>query len=842
MVFIRFHFLSFFFLFKVVHLLSVMSTQRARGLHWCTLYLLFSLSIYAISAQSFSWTDYSDYNCDILSSAFDVQYELTLDECKEYCLHTATSGAVDCRGVSWYQYLKQDVDNDPMRCYLLGKFCDLQSFHSSPTVTSFWSQNMTERSQCIDYPPLWEDNYADDCDDYSLYSFCENAFNQTDKAFILEHSDPIYNLNAFQTCCDCEGSMFAFQSDRDTLFIEPLWKPPHINDISTNTICQTYNKYTNIADLKSKWDMNAFLGICDYFMQKVKSKYGLIYSLSSNINENLQSEDYRTLQAFDCIRNSVFTVENTTFYLCDQFDLVHYPYVIDLSSQNVYLNGHFIDIDDIMQNVQSDLDAKIHQSECSISSMIQDNSNSNIMATLLCQYHTTSPTHYPSKNPTNYPSKNPTLIPTNYPSKNLIHYPSKNPTNDPAINPTVTPTKFPSSEPTVIPTQSQTLTTTKSPTFSPVDTRLGVCSELIENRLSINHFWYPIVGVWKGNLYIFTGSVYEKKTMYIGTIAVQPTDVNPLSIVSYSHDQCTPKMDDVAYRDTQPLSCGGSENCFTQTTRYLFMTPSAEDAYGFWLFIYDMLEKKFISPTCYEYHTTYSTFGSCLSNNNSHIFISGGDSYNMVSYNGDIPFLQIYNTQTDDWNQGNSMNIARFGHGCSMVLGYKYLYVFGGADADQSNTESIERYTLQKDEWTFVSNVTLPQNSGSGYVAYLNAHDGNIHVISKKKRAELMYVFCTDSETFCERTEYGNVDNGAITQYHYTADTTFVLNIQRPAMIACKLSSNGIPYVQPDYVSTYFETCNDRYKWTYDCVEDGQKTHLIVISCILTILDVVSLY
>eukprot|EP01083_Nonionella_stella_P101034 285878_1 len=821
-----------------------------------SIYLMFTFSV-AISTQSILWIDHTSYNCDVLSSAFDVKYELTLSECKEYCLSLNADTEGKCRGVSWYQYLKQDVNNDPMRCYLLDTFCDLQPFSVSPTITSFWTQDTKERSECIDYPSLWTDKYSDDCEYYSFSGVCQTA----PESWILEHTDPVYNLNAFESCCDCGGSMFAFQADRDTLFIEPLWKPSTVNDITRNMICQSYHENTNIAvHLTSKWDMNSFLGICDYFMQKVQDKYASIYAVSSNTNEDVQSEHYQTLQEFDCTSSSIFT----TFYLCDQFDFVNYPYVIDLSSQAVYLNAYFVDITDAMQNIQG---TKIYKSECKMSTMLQDNANSDMMATLVCQYKTASPTDYPSPNPTKPPQSGPTSKPTPRPTPLPVppptHKPTRSPTPSPSVRPSASPTlrptqrptrpptprpspqptPSPTRKPTGPPTRAPTPSPTPSPTFSPIKDAVQKCSS--EGHI-VDYFSYGMVGVYNYKLYIFkgyTGNAYWSQVMYIGLVFGDTME---------SHPQCSPRITGVEYDEYSPLSCGGNENCFIQTGRHLYITPSADDEYGFWLLIYDFSEKKFISPNCYNYLTRYSTFGSCLSHNNSHLFLTGGYEYNKTH-----DHLQIYGTETNEWTQGNTLNYARFKHGCSVTLDYKYLYVFGGSMSKSAGTwnyvsvRSIERYALQDDQWTLLLGETMmvfgPLSGANfdGYIAYLNVHDENIHVISKAPSASKLYVFCTNSERFCDSNSYGNIANGAIVSYHYSPWTTYLLNIQqsdttgdyKANMKECTLGGSN-SYDKPEDVVTYFETCDDDEKWTYECVESGQEKRVIVISVILMLISV----
>ena len=158
-----------------------------------------------ISSASYIWTDYENYRCDLSISAFDIRYQLSLTECQAAC-----TNSTDCKGISWYEYLKQDVDNDPSRCYLLDKIYDLELFTLAPTTTSFWYNDISSDIECINYPYSWTDRYGDDCDIYENFAVCDNAFNDSSKEYIVNEPDSTYNLNAFQTCCSCAGSMYEY--------------------------------------------------------------------------------------------------------------------------------------------------------------------------------------------------------------------------------------------------------------------------------------------------------------------------------------------------------------------------------------------------------------------------------------------------------------------------------------------------------------------------------------------------------------------------------------------------------------------------------------------------------
>eukprot|EP01084_Bolivina_argentea_P078689 142817_1 len=397
-------------------------------------YTLFStillMHINLITSNNDIWQDYFAYDCDLTTSAFQVQYLLNLPECKNTC-STTTS----CKGIVWYEYLKQDVPTEPSRCYLLNKICELRSYIASPAYTSFWYKNISLDTDCINYPMLWSDRYADDCNYYSKYRVCNNAFNDSIKTFILTDYDSVYNFNAFQVCCSCDGSIFEYKPHEIRFVLESIWKPSHQFNIIDNMVCQTYNQHITSKkyNLQNKWNINIFLGICNHLTTKAQNKFRNIYSIADTQFENLQSMDYKQLNSFDCINDLFFIDKMITFYVCNDMDHTNFPYIIDIRNDNytVYLNGYFININDFISNVKNN--EIIFENQCNIESLISNNNQSNILGSLLCEFNTDSPTHFPTIEPTKFPttsepSFDPTMTPTNAPTFTPTGYPSDSPT------------------------------------------------------------------------------------------------------------------------------------------------------------------------------------------------------------------------------------------------------------------------------------------------------------------------------------------------------------------------------------------------------------------------------
>eukprot|EP01083_Nonionella_stella_P001048 3029_1 len=359
--------------------------------------LLAIVNLLSLQSLEFVWRQYQNYGSD-LSFAYHIEYELSLSQCFDLCTNDSSS----CMGITWYadNDLKRLFANAPSRCYLLRTIYDLKQELSTLTpITAVWYTNITQET-CIDYPYDWADEWGDTCSNYRSSNVCDNAFNDSSKEYILENADNRrYDLHAFQTCCDCSGSLYEYGFFQ----IEAIWKPPYINSIDNIMVCQSYNQSSQFT-IDSKLSLHEFIGICDFSTSQNYAKYDIIYSLSSNENEDIE------LAEFDCVDNNVFIDSVNEYYICDQFDHNSYPYILDidpLNSQNytAYVNSYLVDTD----NLQTNNNIR-HKTKCNIDSLINNNSESNILTSLICEYNFVTP------NPTSSPTLQPTPMP-NYPTR-----------------------------------------------------------------------------------------------------------------------------------------------------------------------------------------------------------------------------------------------------------------------------------------------------------------------------------------------------------------------------------------------------------------------------------------
>eukprot|EP01084_Bolivina_argentea_P129624 228923_1 len=407
-----------------------------------------------ISSSNYLWTNYTNYACDIISSAYDIAYAISITQCYDLCINDT-----NCKGITYYKYLKVDVNNDPTRCYLLNKICNLIDDNLTPVITSFWYNNINQQTECINYPNDWTDEFSDNCLRYESLHVCDNSYNNPSKIFIIDSTHSKYNFNAFETCCNCSGSLYQYHTineNSNILLIEPLWKS-YSNNIFQYMICQSYtNSNTHIpSDITqsiSKWNFNQFISICQHFRNKLYHKYDIIQSISNTINNNIS-----LLSNFNCIDNNILTAVNNTYYLCDEFDHNLYPFLIQLShnNTNIYLNSHFINSIHFIQNFQAS-DNIIFQSQCNILPLTQLNSI-NIFAILICDYY---------KAPTRHPTMNPTYSPLT----------GTEPTRHPLINPTISPSFNPTKSP-IIPIKAPSFSPLVGvPTFAPIPYTSYLCT------------------------------------------------------------------------------------------------------------------------------------------------------------------------------------------------------------------------------------------------------------------------------------------------------------------------------------------------------------------------------
>eukprot|EP01083_Nonionella_stella_P305923 1069164_1 len=248
------------------------------------------------AGSGFLWKDYQNYTCD-LSYAYEIQYELSLSQCLDSCSNTSSN----CFGISWYPTFK-NIANDPSRCYLLTTIYNLEeSFTSSLSpITSFWYTNITQET-CIDYPPSWNDKWGDNCDQYGSLNLCDNAFNNSAKAYILSDTDTQYGYNAFQVCCDCEGSLYNYNN---LYLFESLWKPSNVESINNDMLCQSLDNYLK-PHINTQLSLHELFGICTFLTRRAHHKHAIMYSLSSETNHDLQSVEMDEAEKVDDDSSSV---------------------------------------------------------------------------------------------------------------------------------------------------------------------------------------------------------------------------------------------------------------------------------------------------------------------------------------------------------------------------------------------------------------------------------------------------------------------------------------------------------------------------------------------------------
>eukprot|EP01083_Nonionella_stella_P312192 1115838_1 len=143
-----------------------------------------------------------------------------------------------------------------------------------------------------------------------------------------------------------------------------------------------------------------------------------MYSLSSETNHDLQSVEMQQLSQYECVDSDIFINNtNNTFYICDTFDYNAYLYVIDLSDpyhHTTYVNAYFVNSDPIQLQQLMHNNVK-HSTQCDIQSLLVNNTESNVITSLICDFDltsmpTTQPT-VPTPSPvTNYPTASPTTL------------------------------------------------------------------------------------------------------------------------------------------------------------------------------------------------------------------------------------------------------------------------------------------------------------------------------------------------------------------------------------------------------------------------------------------------
>eukprot|EP01083_Nonionella_stella_P029932 82226_1 len=369
--------------------------------------LLTAFTCITTTSASIEWKQYQNYSTS-LSEAYTIEYALTMSQCFDLCKQENSNyywEHMSCIGVSWYEQAKVGLSNEPSRCYLFNTVSLFQEQTTQPfnVISSFVWKNMTENPawfRCIDYPYNWADQWGDDCAQYASSNVCDNVLNDTSKAYLLTNTNT-QNINPFESCCDCAGSLFKvdlsfkYSMQFEEYIFEPLWKST--DTANPRVLCQSNG--TDFDHTVAKWSLSLFYGLCNFFVRETQQKYRIMDSLSA------QATDLTDLLQFDCTDNNVFTDDTESFdtYICDAFDLNTFPYVIDLSNTIMYINRVFVDIDptDFITN------SKVSgYDQCNITDLIYNNTNTSVATTLVCEN-----TLQPSPPPTREPN---TRAPTHY--------------------------------------------------------------------------------------------------------------------------------------------------------------------------------------------------------------------------------------------------------------------------------------------------------------------------------------------------------------------------------------------------------------------------------------------
>eukprot|EP01084_Bolivina_argentea_P060877 111212_1 len=146
--------------------------------------------------------------------------------------------------------------------------------------------------------------------------------------------------------------------------------------------------------------------------------------------------------------------------------------------------------------------------------------------------------------------------------------------------------------------------------------------------------------------------------------------------------------------------------CDVQIGNKIYFIPQSHELgnhNNYKLVIYDMDTKSFEYSTNYTSTLINPAHQTCVTTNNSHIFIMGG--WARAPLTGVKTYyrsMRIYDIVNNIWMIGNdNSNITQYASGCALSINKQYIYQIGGFDLQlgSSFTDIIQRYDINNDEW-----------------------------------------------------------------------------------------------------------------------------------------------
>ena len=282
-------------------------------------------------------------------------------------------------------------------------------------------------------------------------------------------------------------------------------------------------------------------------------------------------------------------------------------------------------------------------------------------------------------------------------------------------------------------------------------------------------------------------------TMYNGTLFVisGSSETEDLGTIYYTSladlDAGLSQWTETYWGYDTDLKSSGDFGCWASFTVIdsLVYIPGPQRADGN-MSIYNMRTKSRINASDYNYQMPYPTSQGCVvSDGGSNIYVFGGyDSYADYGSSHEFNFLQIYNIKNDTWTVGEPMEYSKRSASCSYDYINRKIYVIGGY-SDGERLSIIERYDIDNNEWTMLTQQLIYGRSSHTSVFVNDYHGPFIYVIggfagwlSGERIVEVLNIN-TESISIDNETDFALYATGAAIETRKTNNNLTVLNLTK---------------------------------------------------------------